>query len=104
MTETLTRAYVYSFESSQRELFNEYQHDRVQMVFKNLWALLLLIEIALEWEGLMVSEPQHRSTSGNKSIQLNKSLSIVIACLETHNKERFIFRFTLDRDWNLLID
>ena len=86
MTETLTRAYVYSFESSQRELFNEYQHDRVQMVFKNLCALLLLMEIALAWEGFVVSESQHISTSGNKGIHLNKSLSIVIACLETHNE------------------
>ena len=34
MTETL--AYGYSSESTQRELSNEYPHDRVKMVFKNL--------------------------------------------------------------------
>ena len=34
MTETL--AHGYSSESTQRKLFNEYQHDRVYMVFKNL--------------------------------------------------------------------
>ena len=33
MTETL--AHGYSFESTQQELSNEYQHDRVSMVFKN---------------------------------------------------------------------
>ena len=32
MTETLANGY--SSESTQRELFNEYQHDRVKMVFK----------------------------------------------------------------------
>ena len=33
ITETLTNGY--SFESTQRELSNEYQHDRVWMVFKD---------------------------------------------------------------------
>ena len=37
MTETL--AHGYSSESICRELSNEYQHDRVQMVFKNLCVL-----------------------------------------------------------------
>ena len=32
MTEAL--AHGYSFDSTQRELSNEYQHDRVSMVFK----------------------------------------------------------------------
>ena len=39
MTETL--AYGYSSESTQRELSNEYQHDRVKMVFKNLSVIAL---------------------------------------------------------------
>ena len=29
-----TQAHGYSYESTQRELFNEYQHDRVKMVYK----------------------------------------------------------------------
>ena len=39
VTETL--AHVYSLEITRRELSKEYQHDRVQMLFKNLWILLL---------------------------------------------------------------
>ena len=51
MTETL--AYGYSLESTQRELSNEYQHDRVWMVFKNLCILVLWTHIASVLEGLM---------------------------------------------------
>ena len=50
MTETL--AYGYSFESTQRELSNEYQHDRVQIVFKNLCLLELWMKVASALEGL----------------------------------------------------
>ena len=51
MTETL--AYGYSSESTQRELSNEYQHDRVQMVFKNLCILVLWRKVASALEGLI---------------------------------------------------
>ena len=50
MTETL--AYGYSSESTQRELSNEYQYDRVWMVFKNLCILVLWMKVALAIEGL----------------------------------------------------
>ena len=50
MTETL--AYGYSSESSQRELSNEYQHDRVEMVFKHLCVLVLWTKVASALEGL----------------------------------------------------
>ena len=49
MTETL--AYGYSFESTQREPSNEYQHDRVWMVIKNL-CVIVLKKIASPLEGL----------------------------------------------------
>ena len=39
MTETLEHGY--SLESTQRELSNEYQHDRVKMVFKKLSIIVL---------------------------------------------------------------
>ena len=39
MTETLANGY--SFESAQRELSNEYQYDRVYMVFKSFCVLVL---------------------------------------------------------------
>ena len=49
MTETL--AYGYSSESTQRELSNEYQHDRVWMFFEKLCVLVLWVKVssALEW-------------------------------------------------------
>ena len=50
MTETL--APVYSSESGQLELSNEYQHDRVLMGFKNLCVLVLWIKVVLALEGL----------------------------------------------------
>ena len=48
MTETLT----YSSESAQRQLSNEYQHNRVKMVFKHFCILVLLTNVALALEGL----------------------------------------------------
>ena len=39
---TETQSHRYSSESTQRELSNEYQHDRVKMVFKNCCALIVL--------------------------------------------------------------
>ena len=51
MTETLANGY--SSESAQRELSNEYQHDTVKMVFKNLCILVLLTKVASALEGLI---------------------------------------------------
>ena len=42
----------YSSESTQRELSNEYQHDRVQIFFKNLCDLVLWMNVVLALEGL----------------------------------------------------
>ena len=42
----------YSSESSQGELSNEYQHDRVWMIFKNLCILVLWMKIASALERL----------------------------------------------------
>ena len=50
MTETL--AYGYSSESTHRELSNEFQHDRILMVFKSLSILVLWTKEALALEGL----------------------------------------------------
>ena len=50
MIENLT--YGYSSESTQQELSNEYQHDRVQMTFKDLCNLVLWTEVASALEGL----------------------------------------------------
>ena len=50
MTETLANGY--SSESTQRGLSNEYQHDRVKMVFKNICILVLWAKVASALEGL----------------------------------------------------
>ena len=44
-------AYGYLSESTQRELSNEYQHDRVSMVFINLCILVHWTKVALALEG-----------------------------------------------------
>ena len=54
MTETLANGY--SYESTQLELSNEYQQDRVSMVFKNLIILVLCTKVALALEGLRCRE------------------------------------------------
>ena len=50
MIETL--AHGYSPENTQRQLFNEYQHDRVGMVLRNLGVLLLWTKVATALNGL----------------------------------------------------
>ena len=50
MTETLANRY--SSESTQQELSNNYQHDWVWMVFKNLCILVLWTNVASVLEGL----------------------------------------------------
>ena len=50
MTETLADGY--SSESTQQELSNEYQYDRVE-VFKDSFVLVLWTKVALALEGLM---------------------------------------------------
>ena len=42
----------YSSESTKRELSNEYQYDRVQVVFESIRVLVLLTKVASELEGL----------------------------------------------------
>ena len=50
MTEIL--AHGHSSDSTQRELSNENQHDRVQMIFQILCILVLWTKLALALEGL----------------------------------------------------
>ena len=50
MTETL--AHGYSSESTSRELSNEYQHHRDEMVFENLCICVLWMKVASALEGL----------------------------------------------------
>ena len=53
MTETL--AYGYSSESTHLELSNGYQHDRVEMVFKDLYILVLWMKVASALGGLKLA-------------------------------------------------
>ena len=50
-----TLANGYSSESTQRELSNEYQHDRVKMIFKNLCVFVLWMKADSALIGLTLS-------------------------------------------------
>ena len=50
MTKTLANGY--SSESAPRELSNEYQHDRVSMVFRKLCIFVLWMKVASALKGL----------------------------------------------------
>ena len=52
MTETLSHGY--SCESTQRELSNEYQYDRVKMFFKNLCVIVHWTKVVSALEGLRI--------------------------------------------------
>ena len=47
-----TQAHKYSSESTQRELSNEYQHDRVYSFFKKVCVLVVRMKVASALEGL----------------------------------------------------
>ena len=53
MAETMANGY--SSESTQQELSNEYQHDRVEMVLKNPCILVLRTKVALALDGLSIN-------------------------------------------------
>ena len=53
MTETLANGY--SSESTQRELSNEYQHDMVRMVFKDICVLGVKTKVSSALKGLSQS-------------------------------------------------
>ena len=45
----------YSYESTRRELLNEYQHDRVLMVFANFCVFVLWTKAVSALEGLIIA-------------------------------------------------
>ena len=51
MTGTLENGY--SSESTRQELSNEYQHDRVSMIFKKICILMFWMKVASALEGLV---------------------------------------------------
>ena len=62
MTETLPNGY--SYESTQRELLNEYPHDRVWIVFKDICAVVLWTKAAPASEGLPYCPEQVKIAEG----------------------------------------
>ena len=46
----------YSSESTHQELSNEYQHDMVKIVFKNICILFLRTKVAIALKGLKVRD------------------------------------------------
>ena len=75
MTETLIHGY--SSDSTEEELPNEYQHDRIlkMKVFKRLWAIVLWIKVALALEGLMMQETVVPDTNQPSTTSHSKTLS-----------------------------
>ena len=67
MTETL--AHGYTSESTQRELSNEYQHDRVTMFFKNLCVVVLWTKVSLALGGLR-NKKKHAFCRNKKKVSL----------------------------------
>ena len=45
----------YSSESTQQELSNEYQHDRVWMVYENICVFVLWMKVASALKGLKIT-------------------------------------------------
>ena len=89
MTETL--AYGYSSESAQRELCNEYQHDRVKMVFKNLCILVLWTKVDSALEGLSYLNKSSEAPVGWlklnqkwRTCSLSDTLSLIINAMPSH--------------------
>ena len=76
MTETLS--YGYSSESTQQELSNEYQHDRVWTIFKNLCILVFWTKVALALEGLTLILLVAKVENGSYDIALETCSTIVI--------------------------
>ena len=98
MTETLANGY--SSESTQRELSNEYQHDRVSMVFKDLSILVLWTNVASALEGLRILK--HKSDTTNQflrphsniiSIQVSTSVFAINAFVKTIQLFSFHYLF-----------
>ena len=86
MTETL--AYEYSSESTHRELSNEYQHDRVSMVYKNICVFVLWTKEASVFEGLTLTCRQLPIIKmPYKKNQKNKRCLLKGGSIETHSKE-----------------
>ena len=84
MAETL--AHGYSSESTQLELSNEYQHDRVWIIIKNLCVRALWMKLALALEGLnwlvLLAKPCSLDV---------KSLSVIMNCVQWVEVERVAF-------------
>ena len=75
---TENQAHGYSYENAQGELSNEYQHDRVWMVFKNLCVLVLWTKVALALEGLIIGSRAITYISGAKGVDLNTVKDIAL--------------------------
>ena len=65
-----------SSESTQRELSNEYQHERVQMVFNFFCVIVLWMKVALALEGLIqeIYTKHDQMSLSNVSLALSNRL------------------------------
>ena len=84
--------WLYSSESTQWELSNRYQHDRVKMFFKSICVLLLWTKVASALEGLTVCTyvfgVKTCISPGNIwTLEVSKILGISYMCIN-HTKHR----------------
>ena len=80
---TETKANGYSSESTQRELSNEYQHDRVKMIFRNLCVLVLGTKVASALKGIiLVCSPELR-TNMFFIVENEKEIPVSEGCCES---------------------
>ena len=91
MTQTLPHGY--SSERTERELSDEYQHDRLKMDFKNTCVLVLCMKLALALGGLslpVICPLYQLSKASNK-------MFILMDLLKSSNSTYFIYiiRFKL---------
>ena len=80
MTETLANGY--SSESTQRELYNEYQPDRVRMISLGICVLVLWTKVALALEGLVDYQFQSRVIQAQLSSSHVQVILILLCTLK----------------------
>ena len=90
MTETL--AHGYSYKSTQWDLTNEYQHDSVKKVLKNICILELRTKEALALEGLTNNYYKYYQLFLSTQINTSRKYSIDYNRLESPRQSVHIFQ------------
>ena len=90
MIETLAQGY--SSESTQGELSNEYQHDRVKMGFTNLCILVFWTKVASALDGIIM-EQENVLPWKNQQLALGKALATLSHASSENHEFLFLSLF-----------